>query len=81
MHYSVPAPSTIGPCHVDHFTSQEDGIWYPDKSDIRMMWYGGSPQDKHTSPFNPFAIENQFTGTNYVSAFEIYKYSQSLMST
>jgi hypothetical protein len=69
MHNSVPAPSTIGPRLVcnrdkDYFTSQEDGIWYPDKSNIRMMWYGGSPQDKHISPFNPFAIENQFTGTN-----------------
>jgi hypothetical protein len=81
MHDSIPAPSTIGPCHVDHFTSQEDGIWYPDKSGIRMMWYGGSPQDKHTLPFNPFAIENQFTGMNHDSAYEFYKYSQSLMST
>ena len=69
MHESVPDVREIGPRHVKDFSSQEDGIWYPDKSDIRMMWYGGSPQDKHKSPFNPFAIENQFTGTNHDSTF------------
>lgn len=56
-----PAPNKIGPSHVDHFYSQEDGIWYPDENDIKMMWYGGSPQDKHCRPFDPFSITDQFT--------------------
>ena len=65
MHTDAPNRNRIGPCHVDHFSCQSDGVWYPDLSNIRMVWKGGKFNwDHHKSEgeFNPFKIKGDFAG-------------------
>ena len=77
MHGEVPDKKDIGPRHVDNYSSRGDGIWYPDKNNVRLMWHGGSlNHDKLgiREEFNPFAIPPSFTGKEHV-----LNYSNSLL--
>ena len=63
MHNSVPDVKHIGPSHVDLLRRQSDGVWYPDESNMRMVWNGGS-LNNHPSgkEFNPFLVREELTG-------------------
>ena len=66
MYTGTPDTNDIGPRHVDLFSNCAQGVWYPDESNIRMMWCGGHYSwDKRESgkELNPFLIQSQFTGT------------------
>ena len=64
MHNSVPDVKHIGNSHVDLLRRQSDGVWYPDESNMRMVWNGGPSLDKHPSgkEFNPFLVRKELTG-------------------
>ena len=58
-------PESIGPIFIDDFECINDGVWYPDQSNIRLVWKGGkNTWDRHGSnkEFNPFKIGRDLTG-------------------
>jgi hypothetical protein len=68
MHIDVPDSKDIGPHNVDLLFSSSDGIWHPDKNDVRLVWYGGpSVQDRHSTQglFDPFKIPCSYTGRKH----------------
>ena len=76
MHINVPEPKYVGPSHVDSLHGPNDGIWYPDDNNVRLMWHGGSlARDKHTSngEFNPFTVQNSLTGKMHYLNFRIFR--------
>ena len=76
MHSNVPEPKDVGPSRVDSLRGPNDGIWYPDDNNVRLVWRGGSlPHDKHKSngEFNPFTVQNSLTGNMHDLNFRIFR--------
>lgn len=40
--FKVPDVKEIGPSHVDHFSSPNDGVWHPDGA-LELDWFGRNP--------------------------------------
>ncbi len=65
MHQAVPQPRNIGPSRTNDFTCPSEGVWYPDQSNVRLVWNGGKYSwGRHSSgsEFNPFKINSDVTG-------------------
>jgi hypothetical protein len=67
---AVAPPDTVGPAHIDSFSSREDGIWFPDSMRLAMAWEGSSCT-ADVSPgglFNPFApMDNTLTVQSFAA--------------
>jgi hypothetical protein len=69
MSTSAP-PGTVGPAHIDGFSSREDGVWFPDGMTLTMAWAGsGCTVDSSSAGyFNPFKpVSNHLTVESFAA--------------
>lgn len=65
-------PKNIGPASVDHMSSREDGIWFPDSVSYNMEWMGGSLSfDKACGKsFDPFRVPSNWVVSYFTEKLE-----------